>query len=262
MRFGRQKARLWGAAVFVCCATGAFADDSFTLTGVNGNSLGGVYTSPYVATISGVGSGINVVCDDYLDEVYFNETWNVAVTNLGDALTSTSTTGLGDANLKFDSSSPASAYQQDLGYLTVSILTAQLLSNPTIPSTPLGADLSYAIWDVFDPGASTGIDANASTLAANAASLAANYLSQAGTVAGALALDNISAVTIYTANPDGPGAVNQQTCPGCGTPQEFVTVSMPEPSSPLLLGLDLLGVAGLIIFARRRLSRSLGSNQS
>jgi hypothetical protein len=264
MRYGKEKACFLGAVIFMCCASGAFADDSFTLTGVtpSGNNMGGVYTSPYVATITNVGSGINVVCDDYFDEVNFGETWQVAVTNLA----TLSTTGSGDANLRFNASDSAyalNAHAQDLGYLTVSILEAQLLSIDS--STEQAADLSFAIWDVFDPGASNGL-ADATTIAneeSAAASLAASYLTQAGTVAGALALDNIANVTIFTADPDSGGAVTTCTLsPSCGTPQEFVTVSMAEPSSPSLLGLDLLGVVGLVFFARRRLAGSLGSTRS
>src|SRR5271157_1113492 len=62
----------------------AAAQDTFTITGANPNgfSNGGVYVSPYTATItnpntnSTVLSG-EVICDDYTDEVSLGESWTV-----------------------------------------------------------------------------------------------------------------------------------------------------------------------------------------
>ena len=50
----------------ICFATGAFATRN-SLTGPGPANLGGVYTSPQTATIEGVGSGIKVFCDDFID---------------------------------------------------------------------------------------------------------------------------------------------------------------------------------------------------
>jgi hypothetical protein len=236
----------WGAVILMCCATGAVAQIPFTLTGVTplGANMGGVYTSPYVATIGGQ-TGINVICDDYADEVQIGESWNVVATDL-----STLSTSSASANqvVKWDTTD--SATQQVDDYMTVAILGAELLSINS--NTEEAEDLSFAIWDVFTPGASNGL-ADASAIAADlstAQGLAQTYLAESSSVAGALSLDNISDVMIYTASPDSSGAVTN--CSTCGTPQEFVRISMAEPPSPALLGFDLLGVAGLVFFVRRR----------
>ena len=249
-----QKRWFWGAIIFMCCATGAFADN-FTLTGVtpSGASMGGVYTSPYVATIATTSStqtGVNVICDDFADEVEIGESWNVLTTDFSALSTATSP----DLSLKWDTTGTIAKQVQD--YMTVAILGAQLLSISS--STTEAEDLSFAIWDVFTPGASDGLaDATAiGTDVTNARTLALTDLSHSSSIAQALSLDNISNVTIYTATPDSAGAVTG--CPSgssasCGPPQEFVKISMAEPPSPALLGLDLLAVAGLFLFVRRRL---------
>jgi hypothetical protein len=254
-----QKPWFWAAVILMCCATGVFADDSFTLTGVTpgGANQGGVYTSPYQATISGVGSGINVICDDFADEVYFNEQWTVLVTNMA----SLSVASL-DSSLRWAGAQGLTATQQVTDYLTVAFLAAELLSINS--DTQEAEDLSFAIWDVFVPSASSGL-ADSSIIQGYltaAANQAQTDVTDGYSVAKSLSLDNISNATIYTADPDSGAAVNQSTCSGCGTPQEFITVSMAEPSSPGLLGLDLLGVAGLVLFARRRSAGSANLSRS
>src|ERR1700722_7332352 len=143
MRYEMQKRWFWGAIIFMCCATGAFAEtDSFTLTGVtqSGNNMGGVYTSPYVATINNTQSGVSVICDDFADDVEVGESWTVLSTNLSGLSQSTSANSA-DTFLKWDTSSTAAAQVQD--YMTVAILSAQLLSIDS--STTEAADLSFAI---------------------------------------------------------------------------------------------------------------------
>ena len=247
MKHIMQKSLLWGAVVLMCCATGAFAN-VFTLTGVtpSGANMGGVYTSPYVATISGVGSGINVICDDYQDEVWLNESWNVTATNL------TQLPLLGSSSpVLWDTSAPA--IQRVTDYLTAAILAEELLSINS--STQQAEDLSFAIWDVFTPGASTGL-ADASLINADLTAAEAQAALDITNAGGnlATALSPFSNVTIYTADPKSGAAVI--SCPNgagnCTAPQEFISVSMAEPASPALLGFDLLGVGALVFCVRRR----------
>jgi len=54
----------------------------------------------------------------------------------------------------------------------------------------------------------------------------------------------IASLTIYT--PTAPK--------GLDSSQEFLQVSMPEPSYPAILGLDLLAAIGLMVAFRRRIS--------
>jgi len=258
---GTKRLWIWGIAILLCGATGAFAD-TFTLTGVAPGmpSLGGVYTSPYTATISGQ-TGIQVICDDFNDEVFFNESWTVTATSITQLpLLGASSPVLWDTG---SGSIPGTPANQVTDYVTAAILSAELLS--ISPSTQEAEDLSYAIWDVFTPGASSGLSATDQNLITGvggylptAQALAVADLKAAGgNIAAALQLDNITNVTIYTANPKTGGAVTY--CPPgdtCGAPQEFLVVSMAEPPSPALLAIDLLAVLGLVLFVRRRLVRA------
>jgi len=248
------KSSLMLGGMLVALSAIALADDSLTLTGANPGlvSMGGVYTSPYVGTITGVGSGINIICDDFTDEVYLGETWNVIPTNFAQM----STTGTANQSVLWDTG--ATALTQAQGYLTVAILASQLLSINS--SSTQAEDLSFAIWDVFNPGSSTGLgdSNNINNLLLAAQSTATTDLSTAGqSIQSALSAVNISNMTIYTADPK--GTVNGvspavTSCPAgtCGQPQEFVTVSMPEPSSWGLLTVDLAAVLGIVLFFRRR----------
>lgn len=240
--------------MLVALSANALADSSLTLTNANpsGANMGGVYTSPYVGTISGVGSDINIICDDFTDEVYLGETWNVISTNFAQM----STTGTANQNVLWDTG--ATALTQAQGYLTVAILTSELLSINS--ASTQAQDLSFAIWDVFNPNSSAGLSdsTNINNLLLAAKSTAATDLSTAGqSIQSALNTLNISNMTIYTPDPKGTvdGASPAVTgCPvsTCGQPQEFVTVSMPEPSSWGLLAVDLVAVLGIVLFFRRR----------
>jgi hypothetical protein len=60
---------------------------------------------------------------------------------------------------------------------------------------------------------------------------------------------DLDAATIYSYE-TGTSSCSGVPCP-TAQPQEFITVNMAEPPSPALLGMDLLGLAGLILIARR-----------
>src|ERR1700690_2624126 len=52
--------------------------DNVTFVGATGPVVGGVYVAPYQLQDSAIlgGATINVVCDDYSDDVQNGETWN------------------------------------------------------------------------------------------------------------------------------------------------------------------------------------------
>ena len=245
----------------ICFTTGAFATQSFTLTGAGPDNLGGVYTSPYLATIQGVGSNIAVFCDDFIDDVYIGETWQVNANKLSDL-------PLSDPNspLMWDTvNTTAGKTKQVTDYITAALLATQLLNLQSSSTALVREEISWAIWDVFDPTAPL----YSATYLPGYATDIANYLSAAQAHANAIvsgaptlsaAVSSFSNVTIYTPAPKDSTSVG--SCPAgarCGLPQEFISVSMAEPSSPLLLGIDFLAIGGLVLAVRRRKSKVLGA---
>src|ERR1700680_2763448 len=66
-------------AVTLSIASTAKADSvSVTLTGASGGVQGGVFTSPYYATV-GTTTNVPIVCDDYAHSVYLGESWTASV---------------------------------------------------------------------------------------------------------------------------------------------------------------------------------------
>ena len=236
---------------------------TFNLTGVGSgdivwsNSGGGINTSPYAGNVSG-GSTIPVICDDFADNSYVPETWTAYVTQLS-SLTPTTT----DATLKW-TTGDGGTLTQDEAYTVASVLAVEIL-NPTNTATAQ-EELSFAMWALFDPTGTTKDPGALAWLLSNGyPSNSAFYqqvvsdLNNAVTYASNSANANQvnadkSETTIYSYDPVN-GVSN---CGGCsGPPQEFIAVKMAEPSSPALLGFDLIAVAGLVFLVRRRIARSV-----
>lgn len=246
------------------------AQVTFNLTGVGPTeaNLAGVYTSPYMGTING-GPTIPVICDDFSDESYVPETWKAYVTSLP----SITSEVMNNSDLKWQGSTFDPSLTQAQAYEAAAILSIEILGSTTVQAQQA---YSFALWGLFDPygngsttnppdlGAFGQLEACSSTTCASALSSAMSDLSAAlGDVTNSSSTINglsVSAylsdynVTIYSydakANPAGP-VCGSGPCP-ISPPQEFITVSMAEPPSPVLLGVDLLGLAGLILVARGR----------
>ena len=206
-----------------------FGQASMTLTSGGGNIFGDVYIGPYTALINGVST--EVICDDYLNETYLNESWTATETTVG----SSATAMFGAANS-----------QQ---YDEVAWLATQLLSGSsrycTAATTDCTADIQYAIWDVFDGSASNGVGTS------NDQANIAAWLSAAEN--NTYTTGEFSFVDIYT--PTGTPAGYS------GPPQEFIVVdppvSSPEPPALALLGVDFGCIAAaILILARRRKANS------
>ena len=157
-------------------ASQSFADtQTFTLTGVSGLSLAGVYTSPYLGGIGAVDltsnpklPDMNVICDDFGDNSYLPEQWQVNQTMLADIESESSTSTIlkwagadsqgtvdGQAGWTLDQKTAYNA----AAYLTIEILNANAAtlndpSNQTKQTTQ--EDLSFALWELFAPNAGTG----------------------------------------------------------------------------------------------------------
>ena len=230
--------KLGAMAAFLvgCAAPGALATDTFTLTGANpdGNNNGGVYVSPYTATITdasknSVYSG-DVICDDFVDDVTVGETWQVtsspASSMGGDGLFQNGVT------LSWNNDS----YSNQQAYDALAWLAIQLLGIP-LNNGSEQALYSYAIWAVFEPSALspsspyhyTGNTTDVENLINTA--FAQNY-SGAG-------------VTVWTPSPN--------VGPGNKGPQEFLTVTTPEGSALTILAANLLGLIALGFIYRRRI---------
>jgi len=223
MRITSGKWWLGFAVAALCIAPSALADTSITLTGAGNNPVDGIYVGPYYATVNGV-KNTPVICDDFADEVYINESWG-AISPSGSIANPTGATFAGQAN---------SGQKYDAVAFLAEQLFALSPSDATYSSD--AAKLQYAIWDIFDPNGVSGyLNTIDPTLLASAISDAN------GALAGTYTSGEFSDLSILT--PD-PGTQPS----GDGRPQEFI-VRTPEPGTFALLGIGLLMLG---ILARRK----------
>jgi hypothetical protein len=233
---------------------------TFNLTSPgSGANLAGVYTSPYYGNING-GSTIPVICDDFADESYVPETWTAYVTS-GSSISGLTPGTTGDQlNWLNTSGSTITVNGQTLDQAQAYTVAAVLAVDIMQSTGTAQEDYSYALWGLFDPygngvsgdpgafGQLAGYtsDLNNATMDLyNAVSYAFN------SVNAAQVQTDVNAITIYSY--DASAGIPTGACGGpCPKPQEFITVNMAEPPAPALLGMDLLGLAGLMLIARHR----------
>jgi hypothetical protein len=236
----------------------------------SGLNYAGVYTSPYSASING-GATVPVICDDFGDNSYIPEDWTAYVTTLSQIQTAN------PAPLTYLQWKGASSYSLDQAdaYTVAAILAVEIIqSNPNGASGSTAQqlnqeELSFALWELFDPTASVGnANLNRSTpLLTDAvetwSGISSTFLQDAkNDVTTAIAqLSNPSAVlngynvTVYSYDSciSGPCTATSPANP----PQEFIAVSMPEPSSVATLATYfLMGGVGLFFMRRRQTSKS------
>lgn len=197
--------------------------------------MGGVYTSPYIATID-TQTGVLVICDDFTTDSYIGQNFTANSTLVSDLTGSTASTAV-----KFDNSN---ASQQQTDYATAAYLAQEIIAQDLSgsPSNYTLGILSYALWGVFDPSLlslSNGQGTLSCTLTygcltsqqlADAKSALSNAITNAGSTT------QYSNVEIYTPSPK-------------SVSQEFLVVKTPEPSTILMLG---LGLGAIVFFGRRR----------
>jgi hypothetical protein len=227
-----------------CLAPGALASVTMSLVNANANYvMGGVYTSPYSLSVNG-GSSVLMICDDFLTDVSIGLTWPATVTSLSSLQGQSSATN----TLKFDQSS---AQKQIYDYATEAVLAAELMSLGNYANEPAG-EISYAIWAIFDPVLLTSNPASGiGHLTSAELTAAQKYLDgaravvDAATTGGVVDLSRLPSMTIYTPIvPPGPAS------------QEFLLVSVDEAPLWAVLAADLLGLAALLFFVKRRQAKA------
>lgn len=209
--------------------------------------MGGVYTSPYGVSINGA-AAVLLICDDFTTDVTVGQIWTASVTSFADLQAGTNPAGTPTFNP--GSPAPLSVIQN---YATAAVLSAELMSLPSFASETAG-EYSYALWSIFDTSLLNSTTNAYGTLSGAELKAAQKDLSDAqAMVAGATTGNvvdlskisigglSINGLTIYTPDP-------------LFSSQEFLQVSMPEPSSHAVLAVDLLAIAGLIVVLRRRMA--------
>ena len=189
-------------------------------------SMNGVYVGPYNATVNGQTS--HIICDDFADDTYSNESWTANVTTFSN---------LGSSNTPMWSSKlGASTLYADAAWL------ATQMSKPANQNKYTEGYLAYALWSLFNPNALNG-------LSSSQLQGVDNWLSQ---IPSGLTPSQYANFFIYT-----PDLSKSITCGGgtCATapPQEFLGFKVPEGGSALLyLLLAAVTCFGAMILRHRR----------
>lgn len=225
-RDGMRKSRFRSLLSLAClvglgCLGGgqSFATETFTLTGVTGLSLAGVFTSPYLGGLGTVDLSsnpklpdMNVICDDFGDNSYLPEQWQVNVTTLATVESESSPSALLKwAGADSGTNGAATAVDGQTGwtlnqkvaynaaaYLAIEILNANTATQSCVTNCQTldknQEDLSFALWELFASNAGTGqITTNNPTGNANWASTAHAGDNVVGTLSSGHSADLTSA---------------------------------------------------------------------
>lgn len=223
----KSVARL-GALSVLCLAPSAFADTvNMVMTSKIsdlGPPLGGVYTSPYMATVNGTVT--TIICDDFFANTSLGQSWQAMRTSFDEF----SITDSAVAALRWGTAANAGDRYKQVAWLSL-----QLLSN--IGNTPAQGEISYAIWKVFTPTVVNGRGFSSAQLGR-----ISQWVSDAATAVGTTDWSGGATFTFYTPTP-----LN------ASSPQEFISVRTPEPSAVGMLAFNFAALLSFACFLRRRL---------
>ena len=207
MRLSRFHLALSIILLSLLLASPAFATSvTMTYLGGTGSGIGGGAVYPYQVSINGSAPTF-VLCDSYDNEVRPNQTW-----------TATATPFLQGIATSMFGSSMAMDYRA-AGLIFKSMLAGNISTTQA----------NWAIWGLFSSNAAS--QSQFSSTGANA--IDTQYLTLAGTASNSA----FNGLLLYTPT---------NAAPGVG-PQEFIGYStVPEPSSLMLMGTGLIGLAGAL----------------
>ncbi len=214
--------------MLAAAATASAGPVTLTLNNGGTDVMAGVYVGPYNFTSSS--GSLQLICDDYVDEVYPGESWTATTSTLSPLA----------SGLKFTGSNGTLTQYEEAAWLAQQIFALGPANSSN--DAQIGY-LQYALWDIFTCGP-TGLS---SATCASAGFTGTNFAGVTTAFDNAMndySTGNYSDVVIYT--PTGT-----PTPAGDGPPQEYIgIISTPEPGSLLLIGAGLFSLAAF----RRRLS--------
>jgi len=210
------------AASLMCLGPCALAQD-LTLTSPGDNVMDGIYVGPYTATV-GNNASQQIVCDDFADETYINQTWNTTANTFQDIGNTLWGQALGVQK--------ATVLYEEAAWIILQMFSGNY------NQTQIGY-MSYAIWYLFDAGGTAGNPTGVlAWLGNNNQAILSGLmywvnLAQTGYLN--LTAAQLAEFVIYTPTncPNGPGTCNAQ---------EFMELVTPEGGAALAY-LLLAGVA-------------------
>jgi hypothetical protein len=209
--------------VVVPCAFGQ-ASVGITMNSGGPYVMNGVYVGAYSATVNG--QSAQIICDDWADNTYLNESWTANVTNFSN---------LGSSKTPMWGKSASTLYA-DAAWLATQMFV------PANQNTNTQGYLAYALWSLFNPSALNGLSS----------SQLAGVNSWLGKIPGGLTPSQFANFFIYT-----PDLTKSITCSGgpCPTapPQEFLGFTVPEGgAAALYLLMAAFSCFGTIVVRHRQ----------